>query len=533
MSKARRPTLTACTIALAVAALLSSLLIGCSRNKTTPTVTPTRVEATPTPEQVENSGPVVILIADEIGSLEPYHMTRIHPGSSLASHLWDTLTFVGDDLRVEPHLATSWRLINNFTWEFTLRQGITFHNGEPVNAEAVRYSIERAQSLPGSLETFATEISLERVEVQGEYTLRLVTGDPVANLAYHLSSLAILPPVYYGETDPDSLSQAPVGSGPYQVTEWVPGDKVVLEAVPDYWKGAPAHSVLVFQTVPDAGDRLQALREGNATLVTDLPPLRPDEWDIPESRLETIESTKRMFVGIHIDQDSPMADERVRQALNYAVDVAQITQSLLKEYGSRYGSWVNPPAGNAQLEPWPYDPTQARALLAQAGYPDGFATTLHTPSNVYDQDVAIARAIAEQLGQVGITVQVEPVDWDTYVGQLLSDTPPPLFYLGMNSRGDGLEDVKNLSTEFPFNPTGWQNESFEDTVQRAQYSFNEDVQARLLNEAQAIAYDQAPWIWLWRQHDFYGVSQQLDWAPRPDGLVYLYRAPAHSAGTRN
>jgi peptide/nickel transport system substrate-binding protein len=473
----------------------------------------------------------VILIAEEIQSLEPYRMAQIHPEGSLASHLWDTLTFVNDDLEVEPHLATSWRLINNFTWEFTLRQGITFHNGEPVNADAVRYSIERAQSLPDSLETFAEDTSLEGVEVQDEYTLRLVTADPVANLAYHLSSLEILPPTYYAETDPDSLSQAPAGSGPYQVKEWVPGEKVVLEAVPTYWKGPPTHSVLIFQTVPDVDDRLQALRDGNLALVTNLPPLRTDEWDIANSRLEAIESSKRMFVGIHIDQDSPLADERVRQALNYALDITQITQDLLKEYGSRYGSWVNPPADNTQLAPWPYDPAQARALLAHAGYPDGFATTLYTPSGVYDQDVAIARAIAEQLGQVGISVQVESVDWNTYVDQLLSDTPPPLFFLGMNSRGDALEDVKNLSIDFQFNPTGWQNESFEDTVRRAQYSFNENVQARLLNDAQAIGYDQAPWIWLWRQYDFYGVSEQLDWTPRRDGLVYMYRAQANSTGT--
>jgi peptide/nickel transport system substrate-binding protein len=484
------------------------------------------VEATPTPEKVETSGPVVILIAEEIVTLEPFRMVQIHPEGSLSSHVWDTLTFINDDLEVEPHLATSWRLINNFTWELTLRPGIVFHNGEPVNADAVRYSIERAQSLPDSLETFAEDISLERVEVVDEYTLRLVTGDPVANLPYHLSSIEILPPVYYSETNPDQLGQAPVGSGPYQVTEWMPGEKVVLEAVPAYWKGAPTHSSVVFQTVPDADDRLQALRDGEATLITHLPPLRPDEWDIANSRLEAIESTKRMFVGIHVDQDSPLADESVRQALNYAVDVTQITKDWLKEYGKRYGSWVNPPGDNVQLTPWDYDPARTKALLEEAGYPDGFATTLHTPKGVYAQDVAIAHAIAEQLGQVGITVQVESVDWDTYVGQLLSDTPPPLFFLGMNSRGEAMEDVKNLSVDFPFNPTGWQNESFEDTVQRAQYSFNEDARTRLLNEAQAIGYDQAPWIWLWRQYDFYGVSQELDWAPRPDGLVYMYSAQA-------
>jgi peptide/nickel transport system substrate-binding protein len=119
-------------------------------------------------------------------------------------------------------------------------------------------------------------------------------------------------------------------------------------------------------------------------------------------------------------------------------------------------------------------------------------------------------------------VQVEIVDWDSYVQKLLSATPPSLFLLGMNSRGDALQDVKNLSIDFQFNPTGWQNEAFEDAVQRAQNSFNENVKSRALNDAQSIAYEEAPWIWLWRQYRFYGVSKQLDWTPRRDGLVHVY-----------
>lgn len=476
---------------------------------------------------------ILILSKDAVTTLEPYQMVNIHPDGSVASHLWDTLTWLNDDLQIEPSLAESWQLINNFTWEFRLREGITFHNGEPLNAEAVRFSIERARSMPDSLETFATDVNLDQVEVVDDYTVRIVTNQPIANLPYHLAFLEILPPIYYSQTDPEQLAIAPVGSGPYRLVKSSQDEGVVLEAVPDYWKGTPARSQLVFRTVPLVQDRLDALAEGQATLVTDLPPMPIEQWNIPDSTLQPIESTQRMFIGIRAAPGSPLEDERVRQALNYGVNVEQIVDEWVNGYGKRYGSWVNPPANNPELTPWPYDPDQARELLAAAGYTEGFTTTLRTPVDVYYHDVDIAKTIAQQLGQINVTVKVEPInDWNVYMRELLTDdanNPVSLFLLGLNSRGDGLEDVKNLSSAFAFNPTRWENDTFEETLGRAVNTFNEHSRIGLLNEAQSIAYNRAPWIWLWRQYDFYGVSEGVDWTPRRDGLIYLYKpAPVSS-----
>jgi peptide/nickel transport system substrate-binding protein len=507
-----------------LACLLAGLLLGCRNREPTPEPTPTVdtfPQGTPTPEPTEQ---IVVLVADEVRTLEPYRMVNVRAESSLSGHLWDTLTFVNSDLELEPSLATSWRLINNFTWEFRLREGLTFHNGEPVNAQAVRFSIERTQSMPGSLRTFAHDTQLERIQILDEYRFRLVTGIPISNLAYQVSSIEILPPIYYGETDAEQLARAPIGSGPYQVTEWTPGEPVELTAVDTYWKGTPTWRQVVFESEPDLQARLQALRDGTATLVTDLEPTRAEEWDLEDARLLTIESTKRLFVGMHVQPDSPFADVAVRQALNYGTNVAQLTETWHKGHGQRYASWVNPPGSNVQLEPWSYDPGRARALLAQAGYPDGFVTTLHAPSGVYPEDVAIANAIAEQWGELGITVKVEVHEWPDYVTALFSDSPPPLFLLGLNSRADPLQDTRNLSVGFAFNPTGWENPSFEDAVRRAQSTFNENARARLLNEAQSIGYEEAPWVWLWRQVDFYGIAESLSWTPRADGRVYLFES---------
>jgi peptide/nickel transport system substrate-binding protein len=449
--------------------------------------------------------------------------------ASVSSHIWDTLTRLNQDLQLEPSLAESWRLVNNFTWEVKLLQDITFHNGEPVNAEAVEFSIERSQSLPGSLETFVNDVNLERVEIVDDYTVRLITREPVANLPYYLAFLEIIPPRYYSETDSSQVAVAPVGCGPYQVKQWRPGEDLRLEAVSNYWRGPSMYPGLVFQTAPLVEERLAALRLGAATVVMDLPPLRIEEWAEPNSKMIAVESTQRMFVGMRIEPDAPLADKRVRQALNYGVDVKQITAELLEGYGQRYGSWVNAPWHNPDLSPWPYDPELARDLLAQAGYRQGFSATLQTPMDGYHQSGAIAKAIAGQLADIGITVEVETVSWDAYTHQLLDGEAGPLFLLALNSHADGLEDVKNLSAGFIFNPTGWQNPTFETLVGQAANTFNDNSRIRFLYEAQTIGYEEAPWIWLWNSYDFYGVNSALDWTPRRDGLVYLY-LPLASSG---
>ena len=186
---------------------------------------------------------------------------------------------MNDDLEVEPALAEAWRLVNNFTWEFKLLQGIFFHNGEPFNAQAVRFSVNRAKSLPNSLETFATDVDLKEVEIIDDFTIRFITNQFVANLPYHLAFLEILPPFYYDETSLSQLAVAPIGTGPYRISEETNTEQLVLETVLDYWQGRPVVSQLVFQTVPSVEDRLAMLANDEIILVADLPPIAADRWE--------------------------------------------------------------------------------------------------------------------------------------------------------------------------------------------------------------------------------------------------------------
>jgi peptide/nickel transport system substrate-binding protein len=347
----------------------------------------------------------------------------------------------------------------------------------------------------------------------------------VADLPYYLTSLEILPPLYYSEGNADDISKAPIGSGPYQFVEWSPENRLELKAVPDYWGGAPLIDTLIFQPVTDAAERVAQLTAGQADLITDLTLEQATTWDSAGGRLEAIESTRRIFIGLRVEEGTPLADKRVRQALNYAVDVQAIVNSLLGGYGQRYGNWVNASNPASNSAPWPFDVKKAQELLAEAGYAQGFDLVLDTPTGHYHQDQAVAQAIAEQLGQVGINVEVRAHDWSSYVeNYLLPRQMGPLFLLGLNSRGNEWEDTNNLSFAFPFNLSSWQNAEFERLLKEARTTFNERQRQTLLSQAQAIAYEEVPWIWLWREYNFYGVKSDLNWQPRADGLVYLYQS---------
>ncbi len=484
------------------------------------------IEATPPAEKPADeggsTGTVVILAPQPVETFDPYLMKN-NQEDSVAAHLWETLLWINDDLALEPRLAESWRLVNDTTWEFKLRQDVTFHNGQPFDAAAAKFSIERAAQLVGGLESFAAEVDLQQVEIVDDHTIQLVTAKSDVSAPYQLASVEMLPPDYYG-TGEDWLS-LPVGSGPYRFLRQEDDNSVILEANPNYWQGPPALSSLIFRSVADPVTRVTHLLDGKAQLVSDLPPDLIAALETDDVRSEVLESTRRLFIGMRVETNSPLSDKQVRQALNYAIDVDSLVDSLAGGYGQRYGSWVNPPHNLDTLAPWPYDPAKARELLAAAGYPDGFQIELDTPLDRYYQDQAISDAIAEQLAQVGVRVQVQPYEWPTYVSdRLIPKETSPLFLLGIASRGNGLEDTANLAVDFPFNPTLWRNVEFERLVAEARSTFNDAQHQALLNQAQAIAYEESPWLWLWRPYDFYGVASWLDWQPRADGLIYLYKA---------
>jgi peptide/nickel transport system substrate-binding protein len=447
-------------------------------------------------------------------------MTTRNPEGTIAIHIWDQLVWRTTEGELVPMLAASWKLIDDLTWEFKLRDDVDFHNGERFTAEAVKFSLERARDLKESVDATPLDIFYESSVIIDDYTIRIHTERPAPRMIHTLSDFMILPPKYYTDTPVEKVVENPVGSGPYKFVRWERDGPLVIEANAGYWRDVPAIEKITVRAVPETGARIAELEASTADLITNVPPDQTHLVETELSRLEAVEGLRRIFIYIHYEEGKPWADRRVRQAMNYAVDVETIGETLFAGYATRYGSWVNPPNNNPDLKPYLYNPEKARALLTEAGYPDGFDVVLHTPVGRYNKDKEAAEAIGAYLTEVGIRAEVIPMDWSTYVQEMLIPRQNlEIGLLGFGSAANELDDVQNLVKDFPLSITDWYSEEYEALYTEAMTTLDHDKRMELLYRAQAIAYEECPWIWLWRQYDFYGVSKRLEWAARADERI--------------
>ena len=467
------------------------------------------------------TGSIVELSGIDPNTLDPYQFTTTNPESNIGIHIFDSLIWRTADGKYVPMLATSWELVDDLTWEFELRDDVTFHNGEHFTAEAVQFSLERARDLEESVDTTTTDIHYESAEIIDDYTLRIHTSEPAPIMVPALSGFMILAPGYYTDTPLEVAAENPVGSGCYKFVSWDRDGPLVIEANEDYWGKVPAIKTITVRAVPEAGARIAELEAGNVDLITNVPPDQTDMVETAASRLEAVEGMRRIFIYIYCgDESKPWADKRVRQAMNYAVDVDTIGETLFAGYAERYASWFVPPNNNPALKPYPYDPDEARELLAEAGYADGFDIVLNTPVGRYNKDKEAAEAIGAYLTEVGIRAEVIPTDWSTYVQEMLVPRQNlQIGLIGLSSSAVDLYDAQNLDDNYPLAITDWYNEEYQELYAEASKTLDDAKRQELLFRAQEIGYDECPWIWLWRQYDFYGVSKRLQWTARADERI--------------
>jgi peptide/nickel transport system substrate-binding protein len=333
-------------------------------------------------------GVLVIDTTAEAESMDPAFVTQVS-GNSVLSSMFDGLVERGYDGSIQPMLAESWSIPNPNTVEFKLRQGVVFHNNEPFHAGAVKFSIERlldptlAAPLAGSMPK-----SFQSVEIVDDFTVRFHFSAPEASIFDALAQCcAIVPPGYYTENSREFVAANPVGSGPFRFVEWVRDDHTTLAANSAYWgadtyKGSAQVPTVIFRPVPSAGTRVADLLNGTADMIFDVSPddvdtvrgLASSGYQIvpnPAARLQFIEFMPKKATD-------PLADRRVRQALNYAIDVQGMIDNLFKGLGTRAASpiLVGALGYDPTLQPYEYNPTLARQLLADAGYPQGFSATM-------------------------------------------------------------------------------------------------------------------------------------------------------------
>jgi peptide/nickel transport system substrate-binding protein len=384
-----------------------------------------------------NSAPagktLVMAVGGTTASLNP-HAAASTPSVAVFLQVFEGLTRFDDRGKLEPALATSWRAVDATTWEFKLRSGVRFHSGHTLSAEDVKFSVEQVFR-PELRSVQRTRIALvERVEVVDPLTVRFVTSRPFPILPAQLAIIFIASRQYFAERGEAYVADHPVGTGPFRFVSWRPGgERFEFEAFDQYWGGRPKIDRLVIRQIPEGATRVSALLAGEAHIANNLP------IDLAETVNKTAGFRvisgflgNGLIIGFNIWQKGPLQNAKVRQALRYAVDREAILRDLLKGQGRILNEQVLTPEAfgyNAELRPLPYDPARAKALLAEAGYPDGFRITLSTPQGRYLMDKEIATAVAAQLSAVGVQTDVRAMDLGTFV-RGLTDGSFQMFLVG-------------------------------------------------------------------------------------------------------
>jgi peptide/nickel transport system substrate-binding protein len=466
-------------------------------------------------------GQIVIAQGADPTTLDP-HMHAENYTFAIVHNIFDHLVrrFVNNgQLAHEPELAVSWATVNPTTWEFKLRRGVKFHNGEDFNAEAVKFSVERVLNPAQKARWRWAFADIERVDVVDPYTVRIVTKRPFPTLITNLGfTMPIVPPKYVREKGDAYVASHPVGTGPFKFVRWSKDDQLVLEANEGYWRGAPKLKTLIFRPIPDETTRVAALVTGQVDIARGVPPsLVKQIEDAPRTRVAKAPSALNIHIGLDTLKEGPLKDRRVRQAINYGVDKEAIIKNVLDGNGFALGGPLTPVmfGYTAEVKPYPYDPDLAKRLLAEAGVAQGLVLTLNAPSGRYLKDKEAAEAIGGQLQKIGIRAQVAIHEWGNYVSKW-PEGLGPMYMLGWAGTWDAdgiLYPLLHSGERF----SRWANPEFDRLLDAARSTLDQSERLKLYAQASQLAHDEAPWLFLYHGMDLYGVNRAvMDWSPTSD-----------------
>lgn len=464
---------------------------------------------------------IVVVQSADVANLDPIKSNITHV-FNVAQNVLDTLTYLDRQMKVQPRLATSWKAIDDTTWEVKLRSGVKFHDGTPFDASVVKvsYDYETAQDSP-SRAYFSNWASMEVVDPT---TIRVKTKAPEPYFPNVLARVYVMAPSDLKDTT--AFAKTMNGTGAYKLSEFVKGDHITLVANKDYWGGAPKIGKVVFRSAPEASARVAMLQSGQADVIVNVPMEQAKLLD-SDSRLRVAAIAGLRTIPFFFDAKTPeFADVRVRQALNYAIDKESIIKNILGGYAVQQPGTISAlmEGNNPDVKPYPYDPEKAKQLLAEAGYPNGFEMDLHYSSGRWMKDTEVAQAVAQMLGKVGVKAKLLTVEYSTYttewgkgqyrgismIGTINPDGSPNVYNLFLHSKG-----------AFPFFFTSPQLDSM---IDDARTVLDPATRIKKLQAIEKYVHDNAAWIFLYDQKDLYGVNKALKWEPSPNEMMYFWDA---------
>ncbi len=494
---------------------LSLVLVGCNNSE----------EATE-----ETIKPLVIMQGVDATSLDPA-MHSDSPSGNVDHQIFDTLLKRDSEMKIQPHIFTEWEMIDELKWEFSIKEDVKFHNGNLLTAEDVKFSIERIINP----ETKSTRIShynfIEEVSAVDDTTITIKTTEPSPILLARLASLEVVPKSYIEEVGNQEFAQNPVGSGPYMFVEWVKDERIVLEANNEYWIGEPKIKELIFKPAPEASSRVMALQTGEADLITNLPPHSAIDLNGQEGiRVEEVPSSRVIFLSFTTGNET-VKELKVRQAIELAVDNQSIVESLFSNKATVSSQIISvfDLGYNDEISPRNQDITKAKELLKEANA-ENITLNIKSPAGRYTLDKEVAQAVAAQIEELGIEVNLQFEDFNNYVSKIISGTmDADLWLIGWGNStfdaGATLDQWLHTSNSTSYyrveNET---NTKVDELIEEALITLDDQKREGIYKEIIKQVVSDTAFINLYQQNDLYGVNDELNWSARGDELIDVFSA---------
>ena len=434
----------------------------------------------------------------------------------------DTLTQLGSNLRIEPGLATSWEAAGDYTWIVTLRDGVRFSNGEPFNADAVVSTYAYLSSQAGARESLSRDMrDIAGFEALGPLTVRFTTRKPLPEFPRDMTVIWMVPPLYWREVGRDGFALHPVGTGPFQVTEWNP-TQVKYDAHRESWR-SPEIDKLEILVLREMAARVAALMTNRVDVASEIGP--EDVYTIEAAGYRAYQRppTAPQVIAFNILKESPLQDVRVRRALNYAVNKEVIAATIMD---GRVGivdqmtAALNPER-HPDLDPYPYDPDKARALLAEADYPEGFSFIFEFSFGTAGNHMpSMYQRVAADLAQIGVDMEVRPLIWSQYVRGVLEGQWGGQafgFEYEMLPTGSSIRAFRLHSCTWPH--PWYCDETIQPVIERARHTMDEDQRIAAVHEVMKHYHEQAVALMLVENMGLDGVNPRVKGYNQEGGII--------------
>ena len=427
-------------------------------------------------------------------------------------------------------LVEKWEQVSPTSMKLALRPNVKFTNGEPLNADAVVHSFKvfMDPKLTPAYANYAA--ALDRVEKVDDMTVVVHTKHPYPPFELMLTQVYVTPPAYWASAGLDAFGQKPIGTGPFKLVEWVKDNRVVMERNTAYWgRGPSGFDRVIWRPVPDDMARVAGFVTGEYDIATNIPISAIEEINSQADRKVIETPSYRIFQLVQsslAEHDSPLKDKRVRQALNYAVDKKAIIDNLFAGRAFPLNGQLlrkEQLGFDPSLKDYPYDPEKAKALLREAGFPNGIEIVFKFPSGRYAQDREVSEAIAGMLAKVGVRTKMTSLEPGEFLRQLRARELWPLAYLGLAPLDDPDFQLAQYRSSWRYSYI--RSAALDDLIDAGAKEIDRARRAEIYRKAAQLMYDEAPVVFLFGGYDFYGFNKKLEGVvPRGDQRFFLQNA---------